>query len=276
MNARDFIELTRAPAALTLPGDSLAGGATGIAPMLSSVCLYWAGMALNDHADRAIDAKERPERPIPSGRVRPGEALAIAVALTGAGLAAAALSGRRRVLGTAVPLAAVVWAYDLKLKDTALGPAAMAAARGLDVLLGADADAEASADAVRAAASVAAHTYGITVLSRGEVTGGRPASAAIALTGTAAAAALAWRKGDRGISVLGRLAAYAVTVSGPQLRAIRTPDPGTTRTAVSAGILGLPLLQAALIAGRGRPLPALAVAAACPLARLLGRKVSPT
>ena len=38
----------------------------------ASVCLYWAGMSANDWADRDLDAKERPERPIPSGRVTPG------------------------------------------------------------------------------------------------------------------------------------------------------------------------------------------------------------
>ena len=35
-----------------------------------------AGMALNDYADREIDAVERPGRPIPSGRVTPEFALA--------------------------------------------------------------------------------------------------------------------------------------------------------------------------------------------------------
>ncbi|MEV4021174.1 UbiA family prenyltransferase, partial [Nonomuraea angiospora] len=87
---RALLELVRAPAALTVPGDVLAGAtaagtvrwprAVGLAA--SSVCLYWAGMALNDYADRALDAVERPERPIPSGRVRPGAALALACALT--------------------------------------------------------------------------------------------------------------------------------------------------------------------------------------------------
>jgi 4-hydroxybenzoate polyprenyltransferase len=84
-------------------------------------------MALNDFADRNLDAVERPERPIPSGRVTPRQALAIAGGLTAAGLAVAGAGGRR-ALGVAVPLAATVWAYDLALKQTRLGPAAMAAA----------------------------------------------------------------------------------------------------------------------------------------------------
>src|SRR5262249_3783658 len=37
--------------------------------LASSSCLYLAGMVFNDVFDRAIDAIERPKRPIPSGRV---------------------------------------------------------------------------------------------------------------------------------------------------------------------------------------------------------------
>ncbi|MQY05971.1 SCO3242 family prenyltransferase [Actinomadura macrotermitis] len=270
MNARDLAELVRAPAALTVPGDSLAGGARGLAPALASVCLYWAGMALNDYADRELDAKERPERPIPSGRVTPARALGVASGLTAAGLALAAVQGRR-TLAMAAPLAAVVWSYDLLLKDTPAGPAAMAAARGLDVLLG-------GADSA-AAGAVAAHTFGVTVLSRGEVTGGSAARAGVALAATGAAAALAARhtgpRRDRAARY-GLLAAYAGTVGAAQLKAAREPDAATVRAGVGASILGVLPLQAGLIAGRGRPVAAAAVAALHPLARRLARKVSPT
>ncbi|MEK8227549.1 UbiA family prenyltransferase [Oerskovia sp. M15] len=43
-------------------------------------------MALNDYADRELDAVERPERPLPSGRVSPEQALGVATGLTAAGL----------------------------------------------------------------------------------------------------------------------------------------------------------------------------------------------
>ncbi|NUP80519.1 MAG: UbiA family prenyltransferase, partial [Nonomuraea sp.] len=120
MTLRDLIELVRAPAALSVPGDVIAGAAAGGALgrrtaglACTSVCLYWAGMAANDWADRQLDAVERPERPIPSGRVPAGAALGIAVGLTVAGLALAGLAGGRRALAVAVPLAAAVWAYDV-------------------------------------------------------------------------------------------------------------------------------------------------------------------
>ncbi|EWM68193.1 transferase, partial [Micromonospora sp. M42] len=90
----DLAELVRAPAALSVPGDVLSGAAAAGSldrrtPALAgaSVLLYWAGMAANDWADRRLDAVERPERPIPSGRVRPSVALGVASGLTAAGLA---------------------------------------------------------------------------------------------------------------------------------------------------------------------------------------------
>jgi len=139
-----WAELLRLPALFTVPGDALAGAAAAgaradsrtLLAICSSLCLYEAGMALNDWSDRAEDAAERPHRPLPSGRIRPTAALTAACALTGAGLSLAACAGRP-ALAVAVPLAATVWAYDLALKHTPAGPFAMATARGLDLLLGA-------------------------------------------------------------------------------------------------------------------------------------------
>ncbi|MEO6086486.1 MAG: UbiA family prenyltransferase, partial [Umezawaea sp.] len=76
---RAYVELVRAPAALTVLGDTIAGAAVCGNPLrgrrmllpLASVSLYWSGMALNDWADRDLDAVERPERPVPSGRISP-------------------------------------------------------------------------------------------------------------------------------------------------------------------------------------------------------------
>ncbi|MFC8236406.1 UbiA family prenyltransferase [Streptomyces sp. NBC_01724] len=145
---RAWAELLRVSALFTVPGDALAGAAAigrrpgrGTALAVgASLCLYEAGMALNDWADRDEDAVDRPHRPIPSGRITPGAALAAAGALTAAGLTLAARAGRP-ALTVATGLAATVWAYDLHLKHTPAGPAAMAGARALDLLLGATATA---------------------------------------------------------------------------------------------------------------------------------------
>ncbi|ROP56768.1 MULTISPECIES: SCO3242 family prenyltransferase [unclassified Rathayibacter] len=262
---RDWLELVRAKAALSVLGDTVAGAAwAGRAPgvrtvalPLASALLYSAGMALNDCADAELDAVERPERPIPSGRIRRGAALGLAAGLTGAGIAVAALVDGRRSLLLSVPLAASVWSYDLLAKPTPLGPVVMAACRGLDVLLGAGAGGVRAA--APASAAVAAHTLGVTVLSRGEVHGTRPAVAGAAATGTAALA-LALGIGAvraKGGPAIGAVVAVAIArwialVLVPQLRAARTPDAASARTATRSGIAGMVPLQAAL-AGLRRP-----------------------
>ncbi|MEV4875222.1 SCO3242 family prenyltransferase [Streptomyces cyaneofuscatus] len=161
---RAWTELFRVSALFSVPGDALAGAAAvGRSPgrgtalaIGASLCLYEAGMALNDWADREEDAVDRPHRPIPSGRISPPAALGAAGVLTAAGLALAARAGRP-ALAVATGLAATVWAYDLHLKHTKAGPAAMAAARSLDLLLGATATATATRTATGTRATATAH-----------------------------------------------------------------------------------------------------------------------
>ncbi|MFK0024433.1 SCO3242 family prenyltransferase [Streptomyces sp. NPDC090798] len=292
--ARAWAELLRLPALFTVPGDALAGAATtGTRPsprtllaIASSLCLYEAGMALNDWADQTEDALERPHRPLPSGRVRPSAALAAAGALTAAGLALAARAGRP-ALAVAAPLAVTVWAYDLALKRTPAGPAAMATARGLDLLLGATATGGSARPALPAALTLATHTLAVTTVSRGETRGGAPLAPLAALTTTGT---LAWRltrtPGASGAvpsrhpaadALRTALAAAFVTTSGrPLLHATLNPSPPLTQRAVSGGIRAMIPLQAALAARSGAPASALLTAALAPAARRFARKVSVT
>ncbi|MFD7311768.1 SCO3242 family prenyltransferase [Promicromonospora sp. NPDC059942] len=273
----DVAELVRAPAALSVVGDTLAGlaaaragtptGAAAGAPTplrarhlllpVASACLYLGGMALNDYADRHVDAVERPERPIPSGRVSPRAALAIGGALTAGGVAAAGLAGGRRALGVALPLAACVWTYDLVAKDRPAGPFVMAACRGLDVLLGATSGRLRSA--LPAAAGLTAHTLGVTVLSRGEVHGTTPQVAGAVAAGTVAgavvvaavpSAATAARPAARWPTVAAATA-YAAAVLPGQVCAATRPTAANARTATRAGIQAMVPLQAAWAARSG-------------------------
>ncbi len=56
---------------------------------ITGFTLTGASMAINDHYDREIDAINEPNRPIPSGAVKPQQALAFAFVLTVIGFAAA-------------------------------------------------------------------------------------------------------------------------------------------------------------------------------------------
>ena len=278
--------LVRAPAALTVLGDTLAGAAAAGRPLrgrrlalpVASAALYWAGMALNDYADRAVDARERPERPIPSGQISPGQALAVAGGLTVGGFALAAVGGGRDALRVATALAGTIWVYDWWLKHTPAGPVGMAACRGLDVLLGAGW--RARHRALPAAGVLAVHTLGVTTLSRGEVHGtsaaiGTAAAACSALAGIAAPFGLTRSRGHRAAAALAS-AAFTVLVVPQQLAAAREPSAAAVRAATAAGIHGMVPLQCALAARRGPVLGVALAAAAFPLVRRLGRVVSPT
>lgn len=291
--ASALVELVRMPAALTVPGDTLAGAAAAGRPLVgrvallpaASICLYWAGMALNDYADHHLDARERPERPIPSGRVSPRQALGLAAGLTVGGLGLARLAGGRAGLVTASALATTVWAYDLLLKDTAAGPAAMAAARSLDVVLGAGSE---PAAALVPAALLGLHTAGVTALSRGEVHGASVPAAAAVVTGTVTVGLLAGRRGRSASShVMARDSAmrrvtpglagwFAASVGSAQARTVASPDAATVRAATGAGIRGMLPLQSTLVAGSGRPLTALALLALGPIVKVASKVVSPT
>lgn len=286
----DLLDLVRAPAALTVIGDTLAGGHAGGARFTgrqwllpaASVLLYSGGMALNDYADRELDAEERPERPIPSGRVAAGTALAVVSGCFAAGLALAAAGGGRRGLGVAVPLVGAIVLYNTVAKSTPLGPVSMAACRGLDVMMGAGG----ARRAAPAAATVALHTAGVTLQSRGEVHGGSVgvAGATLAMTAASAVAAAA---GDRGafdarsgassigaagigttgtgatgkastawrigatLATVAAAASYLAATVPTQLRTLDDPSAGNVRTATRAGIGAMIPLQTTIVARTG-------------------------
>ncbi|MFD8232147.1 SCO3242 family prenyltransferase [Streptomyces sp. NPDC059696] len=308
---RAWAELLRLPALFTVPGDALAGAAaTGARPtsrtllaIASSLCLYEAGMALNDWADRDVDAVERPHRPLPSGRIRPAAALTAAGALTGAGLALAARAGRP-ALAVAAPLAATVWAYDLGLKRTPAGPLAMGAARSLDLLLGAAATTGRTRKALPSAALLGTHTLAVTTVSRQEAQGGSPLPPLAALATTALLTRLVTRRpgtpaagrrrttahartnllpaaGDPAPETAALLttalgAAYATTTARRYTHAALNPSPPLTQRAVGAGIRATIPLQAALTARSGGAATALLITALTPLGARFAKKVSVT
>ncbi|MCC9196906.1 UbiA family prenyltransferase [Arthrobacter sp. zg-Y820] len=286
----DYLELVRAPAVLTVLGDTVAGGAAAGRALsgrwmwmpLASACLYAGGMALNDYADRDVDARERPKRPIPSGRVSAGSALAAASALTVAGLGLCAAAGGRSALALGIPLAASIWTYDLIAKDHALiGALSMGSCRALDVLMGAGAGHV--RPALGAAGIMGGHTVAVTLLSRGEVEGTDAviASGAAATTGLVAAAVVAGSSGPpaRMLAVLAATAAYAARCGPAQIRAARSPAASNALAATRAGIRAMIPLQAALAVRYGHPTAAGALVAVDVLGKILrsrpnGRKVS--
>ena len=273
-----LVELVRLPAVLSVPGDALVGAALGRTRRgnllaLSSNALYAGGMALNDYSDRLVDGLERPGRPIPSGRIAAAQARTVALALLASGVASARLLGGRRTKRVVLPLAALVWAYDMRAKNGAQGPVVMAACRGFDVLLGASPGA--LLPALPAAAAVAGHTANVTTLSRQETDGADVATVAAARRGALVVAAmpllLSLRSGGRaaGLTALGS-ALYLAQCVPPLSAAVA--DPAAAQRAVGANVLGIIPLHPALLAAAGAPRRAMAVLGLLPIARRAARR----
>ena len=105
-----------------------------------SCFLYTAGMILNDAADARIDAVERPERPIPSGKFSRrfayffGWSFLLAGMLMGLVMSVACSSTAPGLI--AWVLGVIIVAYNSWMKHTWLGPIALGACRALNIMLG--------------------------------------------------------------------------------------------------------------------------------------------
>ncbi len=150
---RAYAELVRLPNLFTAMADIVMGflftHPHGLSPgderilgllLGASTALYAAGVVLNDVFDFQTDLRERPGRPLPSGRVSLPIARVIGWGLLAVGVALGA--GAARFAGAwwpgivAAALAGCVLFYDGFLKKTLAGPLGMGACRMLNVLLG--------------------------------------------------------------------------------------------------------------------------------------------
>jgi UbiA prenyltransferase family len=118
----------------TLAATLIAGGSwqdARFAIVVVAMSLFYeGGMFLNDYFDRHIDARERPERPIPSFEIAPGLVAAMGFTLIAAGLALLAILGLA-TLGLGLLLAVFIVAYDLHHKGNPFAPVLMGICRAL-------------------------------------------------------------------------------------------------------------------------------------------------
>ncbi|MGQ3413478.1 UbiA family prenyltransferase [Natrinema sp. LN54] len=269
-----YAALIRVPNLCTAPPDVILGAAlvaaVGSDPQPGtvgglagcSVLLYAAGTTLNDAFDAPVDARERPERPIPSGRVsrRAAFALGIALLLVAVAFAGVVAGGPGAVAAGLIALAIV--AYDGLLKGTAAGFLAMGATRGLNVVLGTTAAGSALLESptrlLAVPAVVTGYIAAVTFMAARETEGGNRGAVSVAAAGAVAAAlAVGWYLVTVGPSRLETAVALVFTAAfcwwvGRPLRAAHAdPVPSTVGPAVGACILGLVLLDAAFAAATG-------------------------
>lgn len=144
---RQYLLLIRVPNLFTVPSNILAGYFATISTanadvdqllslIVSSVLLYVSGIVLNDYFDINVDRKERPSRPLASGRITKRSALLLAVISIVAGnILALSVSWTSFIISGSLTL--VIFAYNYRLKRNAISnPLAMGLTRFLNVVLG--------------------------------------------------------------------------------------------------------------------------------------------
>lgn len=284
MILRAWLELLRPANVATALADVLAGFAiAGLQNrpalpwlLLATACLYAGGIVLNDFFDRHLDRVERPERPIPSGRVGAPAAAALGAILLAAGWIAASHHATRAAGGVALAIAGAVVLYDAWGKRSRVfGPINMGLCRALNLLLGVAAVPAALPQAWPLAGIPLTYIAAVTTLSRGEVRGGNHRAATVALISLSAALAgllaVALRAGANLAPALALVMALMWRVIPAFVHARRLGEPAAIRVAVKRGVLSLVLVDAAIAAAYAGPLYAALVLATGLVAGALAR-----
>ena len=269
----------------TLAGIALAGGSVVDRRTLSLIValslFYVAGMYLNDAYDAEIDARERPERPVPSGQVGADTVFAVGFGMMALGLALLAWVGYGAASGTGlgpvlggVGLGAAIVLYDRHHKDNPLSPVLMGLCRMLVyITAGLAVTASLPGSLLAAALVLLCYLIGLTYIAKqetlGEVKNLWPALFLAVPVVYGAATAVDHLTG----AVV--FVAFAAWL-GVALGYLKRRGPGDVPRAVASLLAGICLLDAVLIAGTGALAIAWLAALAFPLTLALQRFVPAT
>jgi hypothetical protein len=146
-------------------------------PLAIPMLAYVGGMILNDAFDAEIDSRERPARPIPSGRVGRRAAFAVGFALLAASIALALVAGEGAtvVLVATALLALAVVVYNRLHTKSVASTLLLALCRALASLIPMLAFANGELDtlvtrgAITLPIALAAWTLGLSLLARNEI-----------------------------------------------------------------------------------------------------------
>jgi len=221
--------------------------------LLATTGLYGGGVVFNDVFDAELDAVERPERPIPTGKAsRLGATILGVVLLTVGIVAAAQVSLLSAVIAVFVATGAII--YDAWNKHNAItSPINMGLCRGGNLLLGVSAIPAMVTQLWFLALIPIFYIAAVTAISRGEVHGGKSSTGKLALLLLAIALG--------GVLALGLLPNYFIfaalpflalltwQVFPPFIAATYNPSADIIRKAVKAGVLSLIILDASMAAG---------------------------
>jgi 4-hydroxybenzoate polyprenyltransferase len=256
-----YLQLMRPANIVTAWADILTGfaasGATLGSPLawllLATTGLYGGGVVFNDVFDAHLDAVERPERPIPTGKASLlGATILGTVLLTTGVVAAAQVSLLSAAIAAFVAIGAIV--YDAWNKHNAIAsPLNMGLCRGGNLLLGVSATSVMVGELWFLALIPIFYIAAVTAISRGEVHGGKSSTGKLALLLLAIALC--------GVLGLGFLPNYSIFAALPFLglltwqvfpafiAATRDPSADIIRKAVKTGVLSLIILDTSMAAG---------------------------
>lgn len=221
--------------------------------LIATTCLYSGGVVLNDAFDADLDAVERPERPIPSGRVSRYGAFILGSSLLSIGvLAASQVSWLSGCIAIGIAVTAV--SYDGWGKHhSVFGPLIMGICRGGNLLLGVSVVSSMVSNYWFLALIPITYIAAITTLSQGEVHGGKKINGVVALILLClvftAMLSLGFLKNYYLIAALPFSFFLAIRVLKPFVTAFREPTPEKIQLAVRAGVLSLIVLNATLASG---------------------------
>ncbi|HML14491.1 MAG TPA: UbiA family prenyltransferase [Xanthobacteraceae bacterium] len=230
-----------------LAGGDWRGGRIGLVLVAMSL-FYVGGMYLNDYFDRAVDARERPARPIPAGEISPAAVAAAGAALLAGAVALMAAAGTAGAV-TGVLLALLILGYDAHHKDVVWAPLVMGACRALVYCGAAAATGTIAAHVLLPALACAAYVAGITYAAGRESVdriGSLWPLALLAAPLFAASAALL-----HGAVASAFYLALTVWLASAVYLLVKRPRAGVVSRAVGWLIAGISLVDAAFLAGAG-------------------------
>ena len=263
---RAYLELLRIPNLFTAPADVAAGflcaggvladWRTPVVLGLAAVLLYGGGVALNDVCDATHDARERPERPIPLGRVSRGRALLLACAFLAAGCGVSWWhSAEAGAVASALVVAVVL--YDTVSKRTAAAVGLMGLCRALNLALGMSAGAAALDRRLLLPIGLMwVYVSSLTLFARGEAHAGSRLRLSLGAAGVCASVVglggLIFVVPDPHMGYLLPVTALAVFVGASGFTAASTGQPTDVQRAVQRFVFSLILFDACIaFAARG-------------------------
>jgi 4-hydroxybenzoate polyprenyltransferase len=269
---------TNVIAASALAGATSPSAALVTLMLAMSLC-YVAGMYLNDYFDRRIDARTRPERPIPAGEVSARAVAVVGTALLAGGVfllvPAATLAGNPNLLpplAAGGALAAAILLYDARHKEVPWAPLVMGGCRALVYVT--SALVWTGQPAQRSWIAAATAFLYVAALSKLAAREGSAAPrsrwpAFALLWAPVCGASLAVRS-----PLVWLFAAASMAWTRRSVRVASSGKAADLGVAIGQMIAGISIVDATIIAAAGEPGWALAALACCGLTRALQGRVS--